>query len=188
MIHQCLKTAYLKASTLSPLAVAIRCRSLCVLSRTWGSSWCKGRNWMEKAWRLSPALIEQLYKQTDACQIHTIAYCILYASVPYQFQLMSTEHWADQLAWLLPLFPTLGKYCLILDTILKATECSAACLGRGKSGVCTTLLHNSYSSNRAHDRHLVARIIKTCTDSRTDGNETKFHLKQNVFGQKLLLY
>ena len=42
-------------------------------------------------------------------------------------------------------------------------------------------------SDHAHDKHLVVRVIKSCTDGRTDGNETKCHLKQNVL-QKFLLY
>ena len=49
-------------------------------------------------------------------------------------------------------------------------------------------IHMRIRSDHAHDKHLVVRIIKSCTDCRKDGNETKCHLKQNVFGQKFLLY
>ena len=63
---------HLKASTLFPLAVAIRCRSLCVLSRTWGSSWCKGRKWWGHVVRLSLAWI---YKTS---KFHYFIYIYIY--------------------------------------------------------------------------------------------------------------
>ena len=64
----------------------------------------------------------QLYTSIDTINYaifskHIIMLCYIsnnmthtYASVLYQFQLMGTECWADQLACFLPFFPTLGKY------------------------------------------------------------------------------